>query len=69
MSHHEIVDPGDGTREVHDPNGNVIASGLNPPVSSVDDVVLDAVLDDVGLTDTATRDAIKAIARGVEVQR
>lgn len=67
-SHYEIAEATDGSRSVIAPDGREIASGISPPVSSVDDAVLDAIMDDVGLTDSATRSAMKAVVRGVRIK-
>lgn len=68
MSHHKIVRQDNGNFEVRDPDGNTIASDIQPPVSTIDDKVLNVILDDAGVTDQSTRDALKAIARGVEIR-
>lgn len=56
----------DGTIDLLDPDGNVIQASMSPPVSEHDDVVMNAILDDVGLNDSSARAAIKALIRGIE---
>lgn len=52
-----------GDYDLVNPSGTVVTT-LSAPVSTDDEVVADAILDDIGVTSTALRSAIKALTLG-----
>ncbi len=62
MTGYKLVRTSETNFDLKDPDGNTVTS-LSPPVRTPDDL-MDPILDDLGVTNTAIRSAVKVATTG-----